>query len=349
VNRGAHRLCAIAVACLPTFAAAQQTAVIPPTLVGVWKGVDVPGESRDVVTGATIALIGWHAQLELAADGRYTWTEYREGEIANCRISTLRKTAGLARVDGATLTLGAAPGSEAKQDGCNRSASYSNRPVSVPEQRLGVNVAWTALLSGFETLELTLTPEGSSPLVLHYTDEAALDWPAAAIQPIGAEAVPAALPSLWVWPAEIGRFATETPFTSPKSDAHWARFTPDGRYEWAGWKDNIVPGPGCAVGVLAYERGRYHTAAGPYENVLVTEPDSAAVLQRRSGCGAADGDRAIRVPLHPSRYSWSIGRTPDGAEVLEVKCAAEPRERNRWQFLLCHWVFEFRSLFARTQ
>ncbi len=344
-----HRLCAIAVACLPTFAVAQQTTVIPPVLVGVWKGTDVPGQSRDVVTGATIALIGWHAQLELAADGRYAWTEYREGEIANCRISTLRKTAGFARVDGTTLILGAAPGSEAKQDGCNPRASYSSHPVSVPEQRLGVKVGWTALLSGFETLELTLTPEGSSPEVLHYADEVVVDWPAAAFPPIGAEAVPAALPSLWVWPAEVGRFATGAPFTPPKSDAHWARFTPDGRYEWAGWKDDIVPGPGCVVGVLAYERGRYRTAAGPYDNVLVTEPDSAAVLQRRSGCGAADGDRAVRVPLHASRYSWGIGHTPDGAEVLEVKCATEPRERNRWQFLLCQWGFEFRSLFARVR
>jgi hypothetical protein len=344
-----HSLCVIALTWLPAVAPAQQAAVIPPTLVGVWKGVDVPGESRDVVTGATIALIGWHAQLELAADGHYAWTEYREGEIARCRISTLRKVTGLARVDGTTLILGAAPASEAKQDSCSRSASYSNRPVSVPEQRLGVKVAWTVLLSGFETLELTLTREGSSPEVLHYTDEPAVDWPAANFQPIGAEAVPLALPSLWAWPVEVGRFATGTPFTPPKSDAHWARFTPDGRYEWAGWKDNIVPGPGCAVGVLAYERGRYHTAAGPYGNTLITEPDSAAVLQRRSGCGAEDGDRAVRVTLHPSRYSWSIGRTPDGAEVLEVKCAAEPRERNRWQFLLCHWGFEFRSLFARMR
>jgi hypothetical protein len=343
-----HSLCVIALTWWPAMAPAQQAAVIPPTLVGVWKGVDVPGESRDVVTGATIALTGWHAQLELAADGRYTWTEYREGEIARCRISTLRKVTGLARVDGTTLILGAAPASEAKQDACNRSASYANRPVRVPEQRLGVKVAWTVLLSGFETLALTLTREGSSPEVLHYTDEPAVDWPAANFPPIAAEAVPPALPSLWAWPREVGRFATGMPFTPPTSDAHWARFTPDGRYEWAGWKDNIVPGPGCAVGVLAYERGRYHTAAGPYGNTLITEPDSAAVLQRRTGCGA-DGDRAFRVPLHPSRYTWSIGHTPDGAEVLEVKCAAEPRERNRWQFPLCHWGFEFRSLFARVR
>jgi hypothetical protein len=89
-------------------------------------------------------------------------------------------------------------------------------------------------------------------------------------------------------------------------------------------------------------------AQRPYDWTLVTQPDSATILERRSGCGAESGDRTLPVALHPSRYSWSIGRTPDGAEVLEVKCPAEPRERNRYQFLLCHWVFEFRSLFSRS-
>jgi hypothetical protein len=133
----AHCLCVIAVACLATRAAAQQTTVIPAVLVGVWKGTDVPGISRDVVTGTTIALIGWHGQLELAAEGHYSWTEYREGEIAGCRISTLRRVAGVARLDGTTLMLGAAQGSEAKHDGCNARGSYSDHPVSAPEQRLG--------------------------------------------------------------------------------------------------------------------------------------------------------------------------------------------------------------------
>ena len=328
----------------PPRADAQASTAIPDALVGVWKGTEVPGRSFDAVTGATVALIGWHAQLELARDGRYNWTEYREGELAGCRVSTLRKASGIASVDGAVLVLGTAPGSEAKQDGCNRAASYSNHPVSIPVQRLSVKLSWTELTSGWETLQLTLTSTDGSSETLAFTSEPHIEWPAANLgPPIPDQASPSDLPSTWVWPEHTERFSV------PGPDAHWAHFGADGRYEWTGRKENLVPGPGCAVAVVVYERGRYRVAQGPYDWTMITEPDSASVLERRSGCGAEDGDRVIPVQPHPSRYSWSIGHTVDGAEVLEMKCTSEPRERNRWQFLLCHWVFEFRSLFSRVK
>ena len=132
--------------------AVGQQAPIPDALVGVWKGTEVPGRWSDAVTGSTVALIGWHAQLELAADGHYHWTEYREGEIGGCRVSTLRNVSGSATVDGLTLVLGAAPGAEAKDDGCSRARSYSNRPFTEPAQRFTVNVAWNVTVTASRRL-----------------------------------------------------------------------------------------------------------------------------------------------------------------------------------------------------
>jgi hypothetical protein len=337
---------------VPIAAVAGQQGPIPDALVGVWKGTEVPGRWSDAVTGSTIALVGWHAQLELATAGSYRWIEYREGAVGGCRVSTLRNVSGQATVDRLVLVLGAASGVEAKDDGCNRAGSYANRPFTQPVQRFNVAVAWTVTVAGWETLRLTLsTPDGSAES-MDYASEPHIAWPAAnpgemvPIQPI-----PSDLPSLWVWPVEAGQFSLAGPggFTAPRTDAHWLRLGADGRYEWAGWKANVLPGPGCALGVLAYERGRYRVAQGPYDWTMLTEPDSASVLERRSGCGAEDGDRTRPMTLHPSRYTWSIGHTPDGAEVLELRCPAEPRDRNRYQFLLCHWVFQFRSLFSRVR
>jgi hypothetical protein len=338
------------VATLASTSAAQSR--IPEALVGVWKGTEVPGRWTDAVTGSTIALSGWHAQLELAADGGYRWTEYREGDLGGCRVSTLRNVSGTASVDGLALVLGAATGAEAKDDGCHRATNYYNRPYAQPAQRFSVQLAWNVTVAGWETLRLTLSMADGSSESMEYASEPHMEWPAANLgAAVTGQPIPSDLPSLWVWPVEAGQFPMGGPgaFTAPRTDAHWLRLGPDGRYEWAGWKESVIPGPGCALGMLGYERGRYRVAQGPYDWTLVTEPDSAGVLERRSGCGAEDGDRTRPVALHPSRYTWSIGHTPDGAEVLEVRCPEEPRERNRYQFLLCNWVFEFRSLFSRVK
>jgi hypothetical protein len=337
---------------VPLATAVGQQTPIPEALVGVWKGTEVPGRWTDAMTGATMALIGWHGQLELAADGRYRWIEYREGEVGGCRVSTLRNVSGSATVDGTVLVLGAAPGAEAQSNGCSQARSYANRPITLPVQRFNVNMAWTVTVAGWETLRLTLSSPDRTVESMDFASEPHIEWPAANLgEPVPSQPIPSDLPSLWVWPVEVGQFPLGGPaaFAAPRTDAHWLRLGADGRYEWAGWKANVLPGPGCTLGVLAYERGRYRVAQGAYDWTMLTEPDSASVLERRSGCGAEDGDRILPVPLHPSRYSWSIGHTPDAAEVLEVKCPAEPRDRNRYQILLCHWVFEFRSLFSRVK
>ncbi len=351
----AAAVCGIIAALPPAARAALAQGPIPDALVGVWKGTDVPAESRDAVTGAGVALVGWHAQLELAADGRYTWEEYREGELGGCRIATLRRIAGTAGVDGTVLTLAPARAVETKRDGCNRANSYSDRPVAAPRERFGVTLAWQVLISGFETVALTLAASAGSSYTLHYASDPRMDWPAAGLPPRArGDAVPRALPALWAWPARVAPFAVDgvpATFRAPPEDAHWLRLGADGRYEWAGWKDNVVPGPGCAVGILAYERGTYALTVAEYssQQTLTTEPEAAFVLERRTGCGAEDGERRAAVPLRPSLYTWSIGRTVDNEEVLELKCSDEPRQRNRWQFLLCHWGFEFRTLMARRR
>ena len=266
--------------------AQQRGGEIPDPLVGVWKGTDVPAQSLDVITGATVALVGWHAQLELAKDGRYSWTEFREGELGGCRVSTLRRLSGVATTSGSELRLGAARGREAKEDGCSRSSSYSDRPVSLPIQSFAVKLTWVQTVAGWETLKLTLTAPDRSVETLESASEPTQKWPAPGIGArLPSERIPPNLPSLWVWPKTIGRFEVGDPgrFVPPAAEAHWIRLGADGRYEWAGWKDNLVPGPGCTVGALGYER---------------------------------------------ARYRWGIGRTPDGAEVLEIKCSTEARERS---------------------
>jgi hypothetical protein len=129
----------------------------------------------------------------------------------------------------------------------------------------------------------------------------------------------------------------------------WLRLSADGQYEWAGWRASLVPGPGCTRGVLVYERGRYGVTVGEYDwqNALITIPDEAVVVERVSDCGTDDGEHRSTVPLTASRYAWGIGRTPDGAEVLEIKCSDAAAERTEWQFALCHWGFEFRALLSR--
>lgn len=139
-------------------------------------------------------------------------------------------------------------------------------------------------------------------------------------------------------------------FVPPSDDADWLELSADGRYEFAAWRASLVPGPGCTIGALGYERGRYGLTVGEYswQNRLTTVPDSAFTIEWISGWGPDDGVWRRDQPLNASVFEWSLGRTPDLPEVLEVRCSTERRERNRWQFLLCHWGFEHRTLMVRA-
>ena len=68
-----------------------------------------------------------------------------------------------------------------------------------------------------------------------------------------------------------------------------------------------------------------------------------------AGCGSDDGERRVSLPRTRSQYNWSIGRTVDGEEVLEIKCSSEYAGRTQWQFALCHWGYDFRALLSRAR
>jgi hypothetical protein len=178
-------------------------------------------------------------------------------------------------------------------------------------------------------------------------------WPDIAITTERGDPPPRALLDLWHWPVRVPAPFTPGagPFAPPAEDAMWIRLAPDGRYEWAGWRASLVPGPGCTRGVLVHERGRYALTLAEYtsQQTLTTAPDDGVVIERLSGCGADDGDRRSALPRARSQYTWSLGRTVDGEEVLEVKCPPEYARRTEWQFALCHWGPEFRALLSRVR
>lgn len=340
----------------PAAARAAQPAPLPDALVGIWKGVDVPAEFRNTRTGAGIALSAWSGQLKLRGDGRYELEEYREGELGGCRVSILQRSTGTARADGTMLTLVPSGGAETKRDGCDRAASYSDRRFAPRGERFTIALSWVETLSGWMTLRLALTAhdrDGES-YALQAVHNAGPDWPGIqlTVEP-RPDAVPAQLAARWRWPADARAefFSPATgALTPPRGDAHWLRLEPGGRYEWAGWIEDLVPGPGCRRSVLVYERGRFALTVGQYEwqNALTTYPEGGLVIERVSDCGADDEERRRDLPLTPSQYRWGLGRTVDGDEVLELRCASEVPQRSEWQFALCHWGFEFRTLLARA-
>jgi hypothetical protein len=335
--------------------AAPLAAQVPDALLGIWKGVDVPAEFADRATGAGIALSGWFGQLKLRADGGYELEEYREGALGGCRVSILQRSSGAARADGAVLTLAPARGVETKRDACNTSRSYADRPFGPRTERFTVALSWTETLAGWLTLKLVMTAhdrEGERYVVEGVHDPQA-PWPEVALSPERGHAPPAALPDLWHWPARVPptfRPGSGT-FAPPPEDAMWLRLSADGRYEWAGWRENLVPGPGCSRDVLVYERGRYALTAAEYswQQTLTTTPEEGVVIERLSDCGTDDGERRSPLPLAPSQYQWSLGRSVDGEEVLELKCPGEYSRRTKWQFALCHWGYEFRVLLSRAR
>lgn len=324
-------------------------------IVGIWKGVEVPAESRDAVSGAGIALVGWFGQLKLRADGRYEFEEYREGELAGCQVAIRQRSRGVARTDGAVLTLDPTETFETKRDGC-APGTVAERPVTGTRQRFGVALAWTETIAGWETLRLTATAmdRGDEAYVFHLVRGVETEWPAAVLPESGRQdRVPAALTDTWEWPAGAANIVdlVSRNVQPPDRDAHWLELSPDGRYTFAAWRASLVPGPGCTLGALRYERGRYTVTVREYESqqALTVTPDTAATVTVLSECGTDDGIARLDQPLWRSRFGWGLGRTVDGDEALELRCSTNPRERNRWQFLLCHWGFEFRTLLSRRR
>jgi len=341
-------IAALGLLCVPRLAAQ-----VPDALVGIWKGVDVPAEFANSITGAGIALSGWFGQLKLRADGSYDLEEYREGALGSCRISLLRRSRGTARTEATVLALAAASGSETKRDACNAAGSYTDRPITPAPERFTVTLSWTETLAGWTTLKLALRAhdrDGES-YVLEAVHDPNPPWPAVQAAPERGDAPPPALIDLWSWPSRVAPTFRPGPgaFEPPPEDAMWIRLSADGRYEWVGWRASLVPGPGCTRGVMVQERGRYSLTVGEYDwqNTLTTAPDAGVVVERVSACGADDGEQRTTLSGARSRYQWSIGRTVDGEEVLEIKCSNQGPERTEWQFALCHWGPDFRALLGR--
>jgi len=335
--------------------APRAAAQVPDALVGIWKGVDVPAEFVDRATGAGIALSGWFGQLKLRADGSYELEEYREGALGNCRVSILQRSRGSARADGAVLTLTAAGGTETKRDACSRANSYTDRRFTPKPERFTVKLEWTETLAGWVTLKLATTAhdrDGES-YVFEAVHDPMPEWPDVPLTAERGDAPPRELFALWHWPTQVPPTFRPAPgtFTPPGEDAMWIRLSPDGRYEWAGWRTDLIPGPGCKRNVLVHERGRYALTLAEYSSLqtLTTTPEEGTVIERLSDCGSDDGERRTSLPRTRSQYNWSIGRTVDGEEVLEIKCKSEIPDRTRWQFALCHWGFEFRALLSRAR
>lgn len=336
-------------------AAGRLTAQVPEALVGIWKGVTVPAEFTDRATGAGIALSGWFGQLKLRADGGYELEEYREGAIGRCRVSILQRSRGRARADGSVLTLTPAGGTETKRDACDRAGSYSDRRFTPKTERFTVALGWTETLAGWLTLELGLTAHDRDGE--RYVFEAVHDpnppWPTVQTTVERGDAPPRELFDLWSWPTRVTPAFRPGPgaFKAPAEDAMWIRLSADGRYEWAGWRASLSPGPGCTRGAMVYERGRYAVTLGEYSSLttLTTVPDEGVVVERLSDCGADDGEQRTPLSGTRSQYHWGLGRTPDGAEVLEIRCPDAYAERTEWQFALCHWGPEFRALLSRAR
>jgi len=345
--------------CVPSMVALTSfapclAAQFPETLVGVWKGVDVPAEFTNRITGAGIALSGWVGTLKLRADGTYEFEEYRQGAIGNCRVSILQRSRGKARADGKVLTLTPASGTETKRDDCSRAGSYSDRRFTPKTERFDVSLSWIETLAGWTTLKLATIAkdrdgESYAFTAMHDTKP---EWPPVRMDRATPARIPRDLPALWRTSVDDNSAffdASTLKLTPPKDEAKQLRLSPDGGYEWVAWKPSVVPGPGCTLGVLTYEKGRFAVALGPYRHALWTTPERAVVIQKRSECGADNGERLLEVPKVPAQYSWTIGRTVNGEEVLEIRCSDERVERSEWQFGFCHWAMEFRSLFSRVR
>ena len=336
-------------------AAGRAQAQVPEALVGIWKGVTVPAEFADRATGAGIALSGWFGQLKLRADGGYELEEYREGAIRSCRVSTLQRSHGRARADGSMLTLSPATGTETKRDACDRAGSYGDRRYSPKTERFTVALEWTETLAGWLTLKLVTTAHDRDGE--RYVFEAVHDpnppWQAPPLADERGDSPPRALPALWHWPTQVApTFRPGSgPFAPPPEDAMWIRLSADGRYEWAGWRASLSPGPGCTRGMMVYERGSYALTVAEYasQQTLTTTPDETVVIEQLADCGPDNGAQRSAPSRTRSQYRWSIGRTVDGEEVLEIKCSDKFAERTEWQFALCHWGFEFRALLSRAR
>jgi hypothetical protein len=325
-------------------------AQVPEAIVGLWKGVSVPAEFNNRITGAGIALSGWSGQLKLRADGSYELEEYREGAIGNCRVSILQRSRGRARADGRQLTLAPTAGTESKRDGCDRSGSYSDRQVTPRQEQFGVTLEWTEALSGWMTVKLVLQAMSRERETYVYSSILSVNepWPTPRIGRERGDAPPRRLFTTWREPAKVpaGFTTGAAPFVPPNTDASWLRLDPNGSYEWVGWRADLVPGPGCTRGVMVRERGTFSltVAEHTWQQTMTTVPTEAEMVDRVTECGADNAERRSTLPLVTSRYLWAIGRTVNNEEVLEIRCSKEMAERSQWQFAFCHRGFEFRVL-----
>jgi hypothetical protein len=342
----------------PPASSPSASGAIPPELVGIWKGVDVPAEYRNVATGAFAGLSGWYGQLKLRADGRYEFEEYREGQISNCRVTILTRSDGTATTRGTELALSPSDIRETLSNTCDRSKSYQNKPIKPAPARYTWSLSSTETLFGYRTLKLTLQPPGGGfPDVFERVDGAALPsnpprFPANA--ELRNDPLPAELAATWSWPA-TARLDFYNPtsgaFTSPGSSLAWLRLLADGRFELTAFSNDLVPGPGCKKNAMLFERGQYQFTAGDYNNnYLVLQPQVSTLIESLSECGADNGSRKRSLPLEPQFFYASLGRTVNNEEVFEIRCSSRPEERSEWQFLICPSSgSDFRQLYSRRR
>lgn len=342
----------------PPASSPTPSGVIPPELVGIWKGVDVPAEYRNVATGAFTGLSGWYGQLKLRANGRFEFEEYREGQIGNCLVRIVTRSAGTATVRGSEFALLPNETRETLSNACDRSKNYENKSLKPVLARYTSSLSSTETLFGYRTLKLTLQPPGGGfPDVFERVDGAALPsnpprFPANA--ELRNDPLPAELAATWAWPA-TARLDFYNPatgaFSPPGASVAWLRLLADGRFELTSFANDLVPGPGCKKNAMLFERGQYQFTAGDYNNnYLVLQPQVSTLIESLTECGADNGARKRSLPLEPQFFYARLGRTVNNEEVFEIRCSGTPEERSEWQILICpSYGGDFRQLYSRRR
>lgn len=331
---------------------------IPPELVGIWKGVDVPAEYRNVATGAFAGLSGWYGQLKLRANARFEFEEYQEGQISNCRVTILTRSAGTATVRGSELALSPSDVRETLSNACDRSKNYQNKPLKPAIARYTTTISSTETLFGYRTTKLSLQPPGGGfPDVFERVDGAVLPSSPPRF-PQGVELrndpLPAELAATWAWPA-TAKLEFYNPasgaLTPPGASVAWLRLLVDGRFELTSFANDLVPGPGCKKSAMLYERGQYQFTLGEYNsNKLVLQPQVSTLIESLTECGADNGARKRSLPLEPQFFYASLGHTVDNEEVFEIRCSSAFEERSEWQILICpSYGGDFRQLYSRRR
>jgi hypothetical protein len=235
-----------------------------------------------------------------------------------------------------------------------------NQPVPAKPERFAVQLEWTQSLSFWEVLTLKLhsLDRDGETYVLHLVQS----WAAPEFKPYHLAAasrsdpIPAALTDLWVLPAGARTDfydPSSSTWTPPSQEARWLRFLPDGRYELAAYAQDLLPGPGCKKNAMLYERGTFALSVGAahqeFINNFTLRPETATLIEQLGDCGSDNGQRKVSLVLQPRLYFWSLGHTPDGSEVLEIRCSGNARERDEWQFLVCRSFIELRALYSRKR